>query len=295
MRLGEYLKTAFLNQWNLLAFGAASGFALLSGRADIFLPLVMAAECAYVSLLGTHPKFQKYVDAQTAAAQRGTNAQTSGDALQQILKGLPAATLARFDRLRSRCLELRQIAGDLSRTRGDMAEMPLDSFQIEGLDKLLWIFIRLLFTQHSLAKFLERTGVESMRKDIQQLELRLKQLDPQDQSPHAQKMKRTLDDHLQTCRDRVVNFEKAQANHELVGLEIDRLENKITSLAELSVNRQDPDFIAGQVDQVAGSMLEMEKTMNDLQFATGLGPLEEDVPELMQTPQVQTVSAASRR
>ena len=42
-------------------------------------------------------------------------------------------------------------------------------------------------------------------------------------------------------------------------------------------------------------MFEMEKTINDLQFATGLGPLEEDVPELMQTPPVQTVSAASRR
>ena len=112
---------------------------------------------------------------------------------------------------------------------------------------------------------------------------------------HAQKMKRTLEDHLQTSRDRVLNFEKAQANHELVGLEIDRLENKITSLAELSVNRQDPDFIAGQVDQVAGSMFEMEKTMNDLQFATGLGPLEEDVPELMQAPPAQTMTAASRR
>ena len=42
-------------------------------------------------------------------------------------------------------------------------------------------------------------------------------------------------------------------------------------------------------------MFEMEKTINDLQFATGLGPLEEDVPELMQTPPAQTVSAASRR
>ena len=67
-------------------------------------------------------------------------------------------------------------------------------------------------------------------------------------------------------------------------LEIDRLENKIKSLAELAVNRQEPDFISGQVDQVAGSMLETEKTMNELQFATGLAPLDEEVPELVQPP-----------
>ena len=97
-------------------------------------------------------------------------------------------------------------------------------------------------------------------------------------------MRHTLEDSLQTCKDRLANYEKAKANHELVQLEIDRLENKIKSLAELSVNRQESDFISGQVDQVAGSMLETEKTMNELQFATGLSPIDEDVPSLVQPP-----------
>lgn len=285
MRLGEYFKTAFLNQWNLLILAGATGFALLSGHADVVLPLVAAAEIAYVGMLGSHPKFQSYVEAQLAKEKRQVNSQSSGQALRQILQALPSSTLARFERLRSRCLELRQIAGDLKKTQGDGLNVPLDSLQMEGLDKLLWMFIRLLFTQYQLSKFLERTNVERIQVDIKQLEQRLSQIDPQDQSPHAQKMRRTLDDNLKTCQDRLSNYQKAQANHELVGLEIDRLENKIASLAELAVNRQEPDFIAGQVDQVAGSMLEMEKTMNDLQFATGLGPMEEDVPELMQVPQ----------
>jgi hypothetical protein len=38
----------------------------------------------------------------------------------------------------------------------------------------------------------------------------------------------------------------------------------------MAVNRQEPDFISGQVDQVASSMLETERTMNELRFATGL-------------------------
>lgn len=281
MRFGTYLKSAFLNHWNLLALFGAGGLALLSGHADVALPLVLAAEAAYVGLLAAHPKFQKYVDAQNAKNLRAAGSQASVQALRQILQALPSSTLARFERLRSRCLELRQIATDLKRSRGEADHFTLDELHLEGLDKLLWIFIRLLFTQHSLQKFLERTNVERIEVDIKQLELRLKEIDPADNTPIAQKMRRTLEDNLQTCRDRLANYQKAQANHELVGLEIDRLENKIASLAELAINRQEPDFIAGQVDAVAGSMLEMERTMNDLQFATGLSPLDEDVPDLM--------------
>jgi hypothetical protein len=52
-------------------------------------------------------------------------------------------------------------------------------------------------------------------------------------------------------------------------------------LSELAINRQEPEFISSQVDQVAASMVQTERTMNDLQFATGLA-IEEEVPELVQ-------------
>jgi hypothetical protein len=280
---GKYLKTAFLYHWNLLVFAGAAGFALLSGHADVALPLVLAAEAVYVGMLAAHPKFQKYVDAQAHKVGGASPSKNTGVALRQILTALPSSSLSRFERLRGRCLELRQIAADLKRTGGNAGgpDFSFDSLQMEGLDKLLWMFIRLLFTQYSLGKFLERTNVERMQVDIRQLEARLKDLDPADQSSHTQKIRRALEDNLQTSHDRLANYQKAQANYELVGLELDRLENKINSLAELAINRQEPDFIAGQVDAVAGNMLDLERTMNDLQFATGLGPIDEDVPELM--------------
>ena len=58
MHFGKYLETAFLNRWNLLVFLGSMGFSLLSGRADMLVPLVLAGEIAYVGLLGSHPKFQ---------------------------------------------------------------------------------------------------------------------------------------------------------------------------------------------------------------------------------------------
>src|SRR2546430_17153892 len=109
MGLGKYLKAAFANRWNLLALFGGVGLAAVSGIPDIVVPLVLAAEAAYLGLLGAHPKFQKYVDAQAAASERSTKNQNSQQALQQILQHLPPQALARFEKLRSQCLELRQI------------------------------------------------------------------------------------------------------------------------------------------------------------------------------------------
>jgi hypothetical protein len=64
-------------------------------------------------------------------------------------------------------------------------------------------------------------------------------------------------------------------------VEIDRLENKIRSLSEMAVNRQEPEFISSEVDHVASSMLDTERTMNELQFATGLNTVDNEPPELL--------------
>ncbi len=284
MGFGKYLKSAFANRWNVLALFGGLGLVAITGSVDVVLPLVAAAEIAYLGLLGTHPKFQSYVDAQLAAKERKNKGQTSQQALKQIMQLLPPQSLNRFEKLRSQCLELRQIAADIAHSRTAEVGAPLDSLQLAGLDKLLWIFLRLLFTEHSLGKFLERTNPRIIQQEINGYDQRIKKLDVNDASAHTQKIRHTLEDSLKTCQDRLANYEKAKANHELVQLEIDRLENKIKSLAELSVNRQEPDFISGQVDQVTGSMLETEKTMNELQFATGLAPLDEEVPQLVQPP-----------
>src|SRR6478752_6530764 len=158
MGFGKYIRTAFANRWNLLALFGGVGVAVISGVPDIVLPLVLAAEAAYLGLLGTHPKFQKYVDAQASASERKQKGQTSQQALKQIMQLLPPPALARFEKLRSQCLDLRQIASDLAHSRAAEVGAPLESMQLAGLDRLLWIFLRRLFTEYSLAKFLDRTN-----------------------------------------------------------------------------------------------------------------------------------------
>jgi len=276
----KYFKAAFLYHWNLLAFLGGLGFAVLSAP-TVVGPLVLAGELIYLTLLGTHSKFQKYVEAQEAKANREKKSASGEEVLQRVMGALPAKAVQRFDALRSRCLELRQIALGLKDPGQADAPLPLEELQLAGLDRLLWTFLRLLFTQHMLERFFQRTNGTQIKRDMETLEQRLKKLAEGPDDPQKQKLRKALEDNLETCRARLTNLQKARDNNELVQLEIDRLENKICSLSELAVNRQEPDFIVRQVDQVASSMVQTERTMNELQFATGLA-VDEEVPQLVQ-------------
>ena len=285
MQLTKYLKVAFKNRWNMLALFGGLGLAVVSGVGDVVAPLVIAGELLYLGLLGTHPKFQKYVDARAAKDANVEGSLAQEQMLRKIVSSLPKESLQRFESLRSRCIELRQIALELKHSSSEGVR-PLDDLQLAGLDRLLWIYLRLLFTQHSLERFFEKTAPEPIAADIRRIEARLKTTPATSDDPNAQKIRKTLEDNLQTCNDRLANLQKAKQTYEILQLELERLENKIRSLSELAVNRQEPDFITGQVDQVASSMVETERTMNELQFATGMQSLHDEAPQLLRRPTV---------
>src|SRR5438094_9830910 len=104
MGFGRYIKAAFANRWNLLALFGGVGLAAVSGIPDIVLPLVLAAEAAYLGLLGAHPKFQKYVDAQAAASERSSKSQSSQQRRKHMLQHLPPPALSRAAELRANSL-----------------------------------------------------------------------------------------------------------------------------------------------------------------------------------------------
>jgi hypothetical protein len=276
------IKAAFLNRWNLLAFLGSLGFAALLPATDVTIPLILAGECAFLGFLGTNPKFMRYVEAQEAAAAREQGS-VSPDALaRRLLDSLPKHLVRRFEDLRTRCRDLRQLAAQLRDPHDTHAPQPFEEIQLAGLDKLLWIYLRLLFTHYSLDRFLQETDADSIRGDLNKLQKQLAGLSQEESTSQRDRMRKAIEDNLDTSRARLANFEKAQDNFELVQLEIDRLENKIRAISEMSVNRHEPEFISGQVDHVASSMVQTERTMSELQFLTGLDSTEENIPQMLQ-------------
>ena len=91
----------------------------------------------------------------------GPNSSQATDATcSESCKSLPRDMLQRFQDLRQRCLELRQIATDLKQPGERVVDETLEQSQLAGLDRLLWIFLRLLYTHFALSRFLaeDRSG-----------------------------------------------------------------------------------------------------------------------------------------
>ncbi len=113
MGLFKYLHAAFTERWNLLVFLGGLAFAAVGPAPDVTMPLIFAAEIAYLGFLGTHPKFQKYVEAQEAKAARSEGTHTAEQTRLRILGALPKPVVQRFESLRSRCRDLRQLATEM--------------------------------------------------------------------------------------------------------------------------------------------------------------------------------------
>jgi len=287
----NYLKKAFLNQWNLLLFAGGCGAAAIAGvtgnpqLAQVIMPTVLAIEIGYLGLLGTHPKYQSDVDAQEAKANRQRSSLDNQQILEKIRRGLPDHLYDKYRSLKKRCLRLGAIANDLKTPNSVDSALDLDGMQSKGLDRLLWVYLRLLYSQHALEQFFDTVSEKKIESDLKRINKKLDDLGSNDETAHKAKMRRALTDNRATLQERLDNYQRANGNFEFVSLELERVENKIKSLAELTVNRQDPEYISGQIDAVADSMMETERTMNDLQFVTGLGEVDEEAPELIGEPE----------
>ena len=157
----------------------------------------------------------------------------------------------------------------------------LDELQLSDLDRLLWIYLRMLYTQHMLERFFESTSAEQIQAEIRRLEDRIRPLEKEPESANRSRIRQSLQANLETCQSRLANLEKARENHELLQAEIENLETKIQSITELAINRSDAEAITGQVEQITQGLIRTEQTINDLGFATGGETFDLTVPSIL--------------
>lgn len=267
---GEYLKRAFFYRWNMLLFLGAAGAALLSPIPDAMLALVGAAELVYLTGLISHPKFRDSVDAQFHQATRSQAAVTGQRSVQDIVGQFPPEDRLRFEQLRARCLEMRSIAQGV---RGKQEPAGEDA-NTAALDRLLWVFLRLLTSQQAMRRFLSRTDVKDIQTRLEAARQSLKT------TSDDERIVRALEDSVNVQEQRLENYNRARQNAEYVRVELDRIEAKIQAITEAAVNRQDPNFLTSQIDSVTESMHTTEKAISELQEITGF------VEELQEPPAI---------
>jgi hypothetical protein len=281
--LKDYLKEAFFFRWNMLFFLGGLAGAAIAPLPDVTLPLIVASELAYLAALTSLPRFRAAIDAKAHAAQGTTPAETTtASSLVVMLAGLPGDLRRRFEQLHGRCVEMRHLAvgvrGASGRDAGSAEEI-----RTPGLDRLLWLFLRLLMSKNALDRFLQTMSSEEIKTRLEQLkkDLATAQQAVTDGAAGDDRIVRSLQDSVAMAELRLDNYDRAKKNAQFVSIELDRMESKIQALAEMAVNRQDPDLISSQVDSAAESMRQTEKAVSELQHLTGLADELQDPPPIL--------------
>jgi len=280
----DYLKEAFFFRWNVLLFFGAASAALLSPLTGVLLPLVAAGELTYLTGLISVPRFRAAIDAKVHAAGRARDESAGPSAppvsLLGMLADLPAEARTRFQRLHARCVEMRTIATGVRGASGNQGASA-EEIRTPGLDRLLWLFLRLLVSKAALDRFLQTMNELEMSACL--AELRKSFAAAQGSADRDERIVRSLQDSIASGELRLDNYGRAKKNAEFVSIELDRIEGKIQTLAEMAVNRQDPDFLSSQVDSAADSMRQTEKAVSELQHLTGLADQLEEPPAILET------------
>jgi hypothetical protein len=132
-------------------------------------------------------------------------------------------------------------------------------------------------SKNALDRFLTTMSIEEINVRREQLRKDLAAA----QQAGDERIVRSLQDSVAMAELRLDNYERAKKNAQFVTIELDRMESKIQALAEMAVNRQDPDLISTQVDSAAESMRQTEKAVSELQHLTGLADELQDPPAIL--------------
>lgn len=279
---GTYLKAAFKNRWNMLLLGTAAAFALIGGpRMDIYLPIVAAAEISFVTAMAVNKRFQRVIESRLLASESSKSIEAMTRKFNKLFYALDLTSQERFNELRARCEVLREISLAHADENASETEDKLSESQMNGVNRLLWVYLKLLYTQVTLERFFKSTNEREIEQLVVETRRQIEALPKDDQNEIAIKKRRSLEDTLETATSRKLNLKRATDNYEYVGLELKRIATKLTALSELAVNRQDPGTISSEVDHVADSVESTEQTIGELQVFNGLSSEDDEAPPIL--------------
>ena len=277
-----YVKHAFLYHWNMLFFVGGLVASALSPAPGAFIPILTGLEIAYLTGLSSIPRFRTAIDAKVAAAKRrqalgGRGDEDTQQSLERLLGTLPPNALRRFLALRNRCFEMRSIASGV-RAHVGSTEDSSDNIRTPALDRLLYLFLKLLVTQSGLSRFLESTSEKELAGRVDDVKIRLASAEKN----KDERVANSLKDSLADAELRLENYRKSTKDAEFVAVELDRIETKIQALIEMGVSRQDPEYLSTQVSAAAESMQHTEDAVNQLQHLSGLADQLDEPPAILE-------------
>jgi len=259
------LKRAFLYHWNLLFVAVVGVGAAISGRPDVVLPLAGAAEIAYLALLSSNRRFQRLAGAlEPPSGSRERGGFSTGPA--EILAALPMPDRARYQRLDQLCSRLRSLAAG----SGAHESLGLPDLQVQNVERLLRIYLRLLEGKNTLERYFATVDEDDLLRNLDRARLRLAALEAGGEEPaRAEKLRETLLDTVASIEARQNSYRQVRKNHDSILLELERLDTRIAGLAESGIERKDAAGVGREIEVVTSMIEDTERTMREIQDFAG--------------------------
>jgi hypothetical protein len=221
-------------------------FALLGLLNPGFWLIGAGLELAYLLGLSHLPRFRALVDAQHWIERE----EAEDNRLASSLAQLDAERRERFRAVEARCdriLAEQQMDGAISR------------MQRAGLDRLLAIHLRLLFTQAAMERLLGESGAtdESLEEEIHRLKERAGGSGPE--------LRRSLEAQVAILERRRKALIDGREKLAFANSELDRIEHQIALILDEVRLSKAPETIGSQIDRVSGELDETRNWVNEQQ------------------------------
>lgn len=224
---------------NWIGLGAFAALGLLNPG---FWLIGAGLELGYLYSLVSSRRFQNFVDGLHLSQQK----QDWKSKFDRLIRQLEPDDLARYGALENRC------RGILQQQSPSEAKTALAA-QAEGLQRLLWIFLKLLLTRNGINRVLrEAAGGNQRDKTIEErigaLETKL-----QDRKIGAD-LRKSLLGQVDILKQRLQKQEEARDKLAFLESELARIQEQAELIREQAVLSTNPNLVSERIDQISQTL-----------------------------------------
>jgi len=213
----------------------------------------------YLGMLGTNERFQNVLRGQEALKAAGDPAEAEAKRLEKLMEFLSDDDRTRFFSLRERCQMMTKLR---EKMEGEGAQASGDAgFRNQSLDRLLWLFLKLLHHEEALERFIGNTSGEVLEESLRETQA---QIAGTEGIEGRERLAASLGEKLETIEGRLTNYREAEDNLELIRAELDKTEQKIAHICEVGMTSRDGSELSHQIKGIADGVSISESALSDL-------------------------------
>lgn len=238
----DYLKFAFLNQYNTIASGGLFVFAMMSGTLGVFLPIWLGVEMVLVMSLSTHPKFQAHVQSEWELLAHKKE--------ERLLLDAPNKYQDRYLQLKE-CYEDIKKAAASSKTN---ASISVWQPEIDKLHYVLSSFIKLAHYHNNLGTMLKgfnKSVLETKQKEVQRK-----------MQGASDRLLTQYQKYAEILQQRIEKGEKVAETSEAIRVQLSIIEEQFTLIQQQVFLVKSPHELTDQLDFLVQGINDLENQGN---------------------------------